>query len=230
MKRFLSTLRRVLLFPMTLLIGTEGANPPAPTASTAAQTPPPAAAPPASAQEIADAVEAALDKRRARTDAAVIKDMATQHGLTVDELNSMLAQRKAEKDAQLPAEVQQQLDAATKRANDALIAAEVRTLCNEMNIIDADAAALLMSREGITVGDDFKVVGVKESLTELIEAKPFLVKQAQPTGGTGSLGNHQRGDGGMSYEQQLADARKRGDNTAATAIISAAAAAGINLR
>ena len=52
----------------------------------------------------------------------------------------------------------------------------------ELNIVDAESAAVLMDASGIEVSEDGEVTGLEEALKSLIEAKPFLVKKPEPRG------------------------------------------------
>jgi hypothetical protein len=56
-----------------------------------------------------------------------------------------------------------------------LLKAEVISGCSSLNIIDADAALALIDRSGIEI-DGSNVKGVKQALKDLIEEKPWLVK------------------------------------------------------
>ncbi len=66
--------------------------------------------------------------------------------------------------------------ATLERANDRLIRAEVKSIASDLQIIDSDAAYLLMGKEDVAVDDGGNVSGVKESLEALLKAKPFLRK------------------------------------------------------
>lgn len=69
-------------------------------------------------------------------------------------------------------------EAALQAANQRLIRAEVVLKAAELGIIDAEAAYALMDRSGVTVSDDGKVTGVEQALKQLLEAKPYLRRQA----------------------------------------------------
>jgi hypothetical protein len=47
-----------------------------------------------------------------------------------------------------------------------------------LNIVDPDAAYVLMDKTGIEVEDDDRVTGVKEALEDLVKSKPYLVGKA----------------------------------------------------
>lgn len=69
---------------------------------------------------------------------------------------------------------------AQKKANDKLIRAELKYVGSELGLVDMDVAYLLLDKEAISVGDDGSVEGMKEALEQVISAKPYLVKNAEP--------------------------------------------------
>lgn len=198
-------------------------------AANAQQNSAPAAA---DAGVIAAAVMNALDTRQQRTERSVIKSFAEQNGMSVEEITKLVTDYKAQQATAIPADVQQRIDERMRTADNRLISAEVRAVGAEMNIIDIDAAFALMDKSGVKVGEDGSVTGVKEALEALTAAKPYLVKTAAASAGTGSTGNFPRtgGDNSTNYAARLAEARKSGNHTLATVIISEAAAKGIYLR
>lgn len=80
---------------------------------------------------------------------------------------------------------QQALTEATSKAQKLLIKAEIKAQAAELGIVDAEAAEALADLSGVKVGDDGTVEGVKEALTALLEAKPYL-KGAPPKVGSPS--------------------------------------------
>lgn len=182
------------------------------------------------AEEIANAFLAALDTKQQRTERSVISSFAEQNHMSVDELTQLVEAHKAQQKATIPEEVQAQINQRMQTANNRLIAAEVKAIGVQMNLVDTDAAFALMDKSGIAVDENGCVTGVQEALQALVEAKPYL-KQSAPAG-TGSAGNFPRGTGteNADYAARLAEARKNGDNSLATAIISEAASKGIALR
>ena len=198
-------------------------------AANAQQNSAPAAA---DAGVIAAAVMNALDTRQQRTERSVIKSFAEQNGVSVEEITKLVTDYKAQQATAIPADVQQRIDERMRTADNRLISAEVRAVGTELNIIDIDAAFALMDKSGVKVGDDGSVTGVKEALEALTAAKPYLVKAAAASSGTGSAGNFPRtgGDNSTGYAARLDEARKSGNHGLATAIISEAAAKGIYLR
>ena len=185
-----------------------------------------------SAESIAAALIPALDARQERAERSVIKSFAEQNGVSVEEITKLVTDYKAKQATAIPADVQKRIDERMKTADNRLISAEVRAVGAEMNIIDIDAAFMLMDKSGVAVGEDGSVTGVKEALEALTAAKPYLVKAAAATSGTGSTGNFPRagGDGTADFAARLEEARRSGNMTLATAIISEAAAKGIQLR
>ena len=183
------------------------------------------------ADDLAAAVMSAIDARRERAERAVIKSFAEQNGVSVGEIAQLIS-NKAKDGEKIPADVQRQIDERLRTADNRLISAEVRAVGTELNIIDIDAAFALMDKSGVKVGEDGSVTGVKEALEALTAAKPYLVKAAAASAGTGSTGNFPRsgGDNSADYAARLAEARKSGNHGLATAIISEAAAKGILLR
>ena len=90
----------------------------------------------------------------------------TQKKAQMSELEKIQAERdKANKRA----------DAATEGANKTLLKADVISKCSSLNIVDADAAYALMSRDDIEIKDG-KVEGTIKALKNLIVKKPWLVK------------------------------------------------------
>jgi len=73
------------------------------------------------------------------------------------------------------AEAETRANTALENANNILLKAEVISGCSSLNIIDADAALALIDRSGIEI-DGSNVKGVKQALKDLIEGKPWLVK------------------------------------------------------
>ena len=185
-----------------------------------------------SADSIAAALMAALDQRQQRAERSVINSFAQQSGVSPEELTRLVNDYKAQQAAAIPADVQQRIDERMKTADNRLISAEVRAVGAGLNIIDIDAAFALMDKSGVKIGDDGTVSGVQEALEALTQAKPWLVKQAASASGTGSAGNFPRGNGGENadFASRLAEARASGNHSLATAIISEAAAKGIQLR
>ena len=83
-------------------------------------------------------------------------------------------------------EAEKKADEVTQRANQRLIRSEVIAQATKMNIVDADAAFALMDRDSITVDDTTDAVtGVKEALTILVKAKPYLIQKDKDTKKTG---------------------------------------------
>lgn len=178
-----------------------------------------------------EALAEALNARQQRAERSVINSFAQQYSMSAEELTQLLNERKAQQAAAIPEEVQTQINERMQAADNRLIAAEVKSIGTRMNLVDTDAAFALMDKSGIAVDEAGNVTGVQEALDALVQAKQWLVAQPAPTG-TGSTGNFPRGNATESadYAARLAEARKNGNHTLATAIISEAAAKGIALR
>jgi len=79
---------------------------------------------------------------------------------------------KAEKE-----EAEKKVATVTEKATQRLIKSEVIMQASKLNIIDSEAAFLLLDHTGITVEDDTdEVRGVKKALELLVKSKPYLVK------------------------------------------------------
>lgn len=145
----------------------------------------------------------------------------------MDELNSSMESVGGEG---VPCDIQAVIDERIRAANDRLIAAETREICQQIGLVDANAAFTLMDKSGVSVDDNGEVTGVREALEKLAAAKPYLVGRNIRLG-TGRVGNFPRNDSdGADYASRLAAARSAGNNCLAAAIISEAAGKGIMLR
>lgn len=152
---------------------TEPAAAQASAASTPASTPAPVTTAP-KAEDIASALLSALENRTQRVERSVAKSFSEQYGLSEAEIGTILAQAKAQKDAQLPEAAVAEINKQTERANRKLITAEVKALGADMGLVDLDTAMLLIKQDGIKVDDDGNVTGVKEALEALRQDKAFL--------------------------------------------------------
>ena len=187
-----------------------GAEPPK--QDPAPKTEPPKAEPDSSKQQgidydqLAKTILGAAESRADRATKGVIKSMADQYGLTEDEATTLFEKARDAKKAQLPPEKQKEIDDVLQKANDRLIAAEVKTVSLELKIVDVDAALALMDKSKIKVNDKGEVTGVKEALEALTQAKPYLVGKQQQSGG--AWGDKQ---GGSAGDQTTArdEAKKR---------------------
>lgn len=163
-------------------------------------------------QDIASAILAAVETATSKKEKTVVRSMAEQFGLTDEEAQAALNDAKAKKAKQLPPEVQAQIDAAVSMANNRLIAAEVKATGVGMGLHDAEAALQLMSRDGVKVDKDGKIIGVKEALDALRTAKPYLFKaegegKPKPTGEKKDVGGKVESGGN---EIDLAQFRRMG--------------------
>ncbi|MCD8356265.1 MAG: phage scaffolding protein [Clostridia bacterium] len=136
---------------------------------------PTAPAPQVDPNQLAESLMNAIQTRTSRAETSVAKSFAEQYGMTEDEIKSILDAEKSKRAAQLPPEVQAQIDAANKL----VISAEIKTLGSQMGLVDADAAMQLMDMTGVKLSDG-KVTGAQEALDALKETKPYLFGAAQP--------------------------------------------------
>ena len=152
------------------------------TGATAPTTAPTPAQP--KAEDIAASLLTALDARQQRAERSVVKSYSEQYGLSEQEINSILAQAKAEKDAQLPEAAQNAIREKTNMVNRKLITAEVRAIGAGMGLVDPDTALLLINQDAIKVDDEGNVTGVKEALEALETSKGYLFsKGSAPAAG-----------------------------------------------
>lgn len=128
-------------------------------------------------QELAEALMTALDARTNRVEAGIAKSMAEQYGMTADEVKQILEAEKAKRAAQLPPEQQALMQQRLAAADSRLLAAEVKAVGGQMGLVDAEAALVLMARDGIKISDDGNVSGVTEALTALKSAKAYLFSE-----------------------------------------------------
>lgn len=128
---------------------------------------------------IVSAVLSALESRQQRVERSITRDMASQYGMTEDELTGLLDKHRAEKAKQLSPEAQRQLDAANARVQSLMLQAEVTRLGAAMGLVDADAAIALMDRTKVQTQGD-AITGVQEALDALKTAKPYLFGKAAP--------------------------------------------------
>lgn len=87
------------------------------------------------------------------------------------------------------AEANAKAQEAEKKANERLVRAEVKALAVSMQIIDPDAAYLLIDKSGVKITDTGEVEGAKEALEALVKAKPYLVGKGGSGGSVGSGSN-----------------------------------------
>ena len=71
-------------------------------------------------------------------------------------------------------EAEKRAIAASDQASAAMIASEVKVRAVEMGIIDPDAAFVLMDRTNVQYSAENGVSGVEDSLTSLLESRPWL--------------------------------------------------------
>lgn len=125
--------------------------------------------------QLAESLMNAIQTRTSWAENSVTKSFAEQYSMTEDDVRNILAAEKAKRAAQLPPEVQAQIDAANKL----VISAEIKSLGSPMGLVDADAAMQLMDMSGIKLADG-KVTGAQEALDALKQSKPYLFGAVQP--------------------------------------------------
>jgi len=124
--------------------------------------------------QLANSLLDALDNRNRRTENGVVRSYAQQYGMTEAEVSEILAKARNERNSK-PTEAQQaQIDAALGKANERLVAAEVKAVGATLGLLDTDVALALIDRKKITVKDDGSVEGVKDALESLKASKSYL--------------------------------------------------------
>lgn len=170
-------------------------NPPANPPAAPQQQPSAGAGNPAGSPDaIVSALMTALESRQQRVERSITRDMASQYGMSEDELTTLLNNHRAEKAKQLSPEAQQQIDAANARVQALMLQNEVTRLGASMGLIDAEAAITLMDRTKIKTENN-AITGVQEALDALKTGKPYLfgaTVQQQPAQAWGQ----QHGTGG----------------------------------
>ena len=106
--------------------------------------------------------------------------------MTEAEVSEILAKARNERNSK-PTEAQQaQIDAALGKANERLVAAEVKAVGATLGLLDTDVALALIDRKKITVKDDGSVEGVKDALEALKASKSYLFgAKSEPAKKTG---------------------------------------------
>lgn len=136
--------------------------------------------------QLANSLLDALDNRNRRTENGVVRSYAQQYGMTEAEVSEILAKARNERNSK-PTEAQQaQIDAALGKANERLVAAEVKAVGATLGLLDTDVALALIDRKKITVKDDGSVEGVKDALEALKASKSYLFgAKSEPAKKTG---------------------------------------------
>lgn len=144
-----------------------------------------------------------------------------------DDLAAAQAKLKEYEDRDLTDQQRRDRDAADTKAQLESLQAEQRAMVAErrelnlriaalsiaggLNIIDPELAMLAMARDAITFDDagQPKRETVEQALKALVEAKPYLVRQATTQATGGSVTNAQKGSGEKTAEQLAAESRAR---------------------
>lgn len=170
----------------------ESVQPPAGDQNSQSQTPP-------AGSEGNDPIEEARREasREANREAKAERDKRKAAEAERDKLLAEAEERRlaelseAEQAKERAEKAEAELAAAQKLAQANALRAEVAVQAQALNIVDADSALKLMDTAGITHNDDGTVEGVKEALSKLIEAKPFLVgKPGNPNLDPNNGGRH----------------------------------------
>jgi hypothetical protein len=135
---------------------------------------------------------------------------------SVEEMDAALkahkdAQEKAKTELQRETEARQKAEAERDSAREGskaiLIRAALLVEAGKAGAVDPDDVVALATREGITVGDDGKVIGADQVVAALAKAKPHLFKAA----GGGANGANFRGDKGDDDPADRQEARRRAE-------------------
>ncbi len=151
-------------------------NPPAnpPEAPQPTQQPAAGAGSPAGSPDaIVSALMTALESRQQRVERSITRDMATQYGMSEEELTTLLNNHRAEKAKQLSPEAQQQIDAANARVQALMLQNEVTRLGAAMGLLDPQLAVTLLDHSLIQTEGE-AITGVQDALSLLKEDKPYL--------------------------------------------------------
>lgn len=106
----------------------------------------------------------------------------------LEEASKSAEQKAAERAAKAEAEAQ----AATERARARILAAEIRAVAAELQFADPTDAGRLIDTGALEISDDGEVAGLREALTKLAEAKPYLLKRNTPAITQTNPGNGQQ--------------------------------------
>lgn len=127
----------------------------------------------------------AIESRTQRATNGIYRSFEEQYGMSETELRELVAKHKAEKDSK-PTEAQQRaMDEALTKANQRLIASEVKVIGKDLGLVDSDVAMQLMDKTKVKVNDDGSVEGVKEALEALQKSKAYLFTASEKPVRTG---------------------------------------------
>jgi hypothetical protein len=111
---------------------------------------------------------------------------------------------EAEKLAERVQKAEQAAQDATSKARARILAAELRAVATELGFTDPADAGRLLDAAALEVNDNGEVPGLKDALSKLAEAKPYLLKSRAPSLPSTNPGNGQQP--GKSEAQQLREA------------------------
>ncbi len=129
---------------------------------------------PATAEDIAAAVLKAVGERTTRAENGVVKSMATEYGMTEEQLKAVLDKHKAEQAAKLPADAQKQIDDAKAELQKYKLSAEIAKEGAALGLLDADIALTLLPADATKPNDKGEFSGLKAALEKLKTDKPYL--------------------------------------------------------
>ena len=180
-----------------------------------------------------------VDERTARAENAVLKDYFSQLGLSDDQKAKAAKDYRAYRKAQTPTDEQlaaakQEAAAAKLTARKAGADAEARVQMALLGVREecfGDVMTLAAGAlEAVCADDEIDSAGIRSAIENVIDRVPSFTDGGS-VATTGSPGRFPRSSGvADSYKQRLSRARELGDNAAAAAVISQAAAVGVSLR
>jgi hypothetical protein len=134
--------------------------------------------------EVDKIVEARLARDR--------KKWETEYQAKLEEERKKAAMSETEKLKAAKDEAEKRAQDAMRTANERLLKAEVKAAAVALDIVDPEAAYVLLDKEVVKVAEDGTVVGVEDALKALVKDKPYLVRQkgAQPVGSGTSPAQH----------------------------------------
>ena len=153
-----------------------------------------------SLEQVVAAAMAAVEARQQRAGNSVIKSVAEQNGMSIEDLTAAIEAKKAEKAKQLPPDVQKQLDDAKAQLDAYKINAEAAKIGAELGIVDVEVALTLINKDKVKITDK-GVTGLKEELEALKTAKPYLFSEQKKGGAWGM----QRSGGAPGSEKTVRD-------------------------
>lgn len=179
---------------------------------------------PAVPDSLGDAGKRALDAMKAERNTA--KQEAAQTKALLESLQAQIAGREAEHAAQVEAQRvrDEAMTAANKRANERILAAEIRAAAAG-KLADPADALLHIKPSTFEVGEDGQTdaAAIAAAVDDLLKAKPYLGAATAPKFGSADSGVR-NGANPPSLDSQIAEATKAGNFALAIALKRQAAA------